>query len=489
MLAKFNSQISQGKFFSKEYVFSTVLSLEIAFLIFRCIRPVGGLDAFRQAQTVWPVKVWNKDGFSPFQPSVPIKGVMHESWLLEVPIYQWIVYIVNLIFRVDPVYISRLISLACALYCVHFLATRISRKLNVNFSLVVVLMISNPYMFYWMSTGLVDWLALAFGVIAGQLAISNKGKEWLSLGVCFAILGSGVKPSHSLFGFLLVACFRHAEIKRSQLLMRAGAIAGLMFLTSSLWQKWVSELYPLGDPRSIWSLNSSTYSWYFGSLDQYVHFAKNYVFVMERLIPSFGGAILVAACLFGFLATDFNWKTKLSLIVLPSAYIIGLINLNVSHYYYQIPMALVLSTIMCTGFIYWSRQELIWKFRREFLFVTAAALLISFTITGANMSYIKSVLVDEPARTECLEKAETEKSSVLLVNLENPAFFYECNLKSFQVNLIKGTDAKAFEAEKNMYKFVYVEDNFTEVSDYISSLNGSVEKVNGKQHWYKIIWD
>jgi hypothetical protein len=210
---------------------------------------------------------------------------------------------------------------------------------------------------------------------------------------------------------------------------------------------------------------------------------------MERLIPSFGGAILVVACLFGFLATDYNWKTKLSLIVLPSAYIIGLINLNISHYYYQIPMALVLSTIMCTGFVYWSRQEMIRKFRREFFFVTGAALLISFTITGANMSYIKSMLVDEPARTECLEKAETEKASVLLVNLENPAFFYDCNLKSFQVNLKKGTDAKAFEAEKNRYKFLYVDGNFTEASEYISSLNGSIEKVKGKQHWYTLNWN
>lgn len=485
---KFRKNTLECKDFLWSNKFFFLLLSEISFLAIRSFRPVGGLDAFRQAQTVWPIKVWNSEGFMPLQPSVPIKGIEHQTWLLELPLYQWIVYSINLVVRIDPIYISRLFSLACSLYIFYFLATQISRQINAPRSLLIILMISNPYMFYWMTTGLVDWLALALGAVSGQLALSNGRKHLLFPSLIIAAIGGTIKPSHSLFAFLVVLCFKAGEIKKKQLLMALFIFPGTMFLVSSIWQNWISNLYPLDDPRGIWSLNTSTFSWYFGTVDQYVHFSNNFLFVVQRLLPSFGGIFLVGLCTLGYLKTNLNWKLKIALLIIPTCYTIGLINLNVSHYYYQIPMALILSMIVATGLVYWYRHGFIQKIRKEYIFSVAAILLFSFTYTGNNMSYIKSTLVNEPANTECLSNIQNENSTVLLVNWENPAFFYDCGIKSFQVNLNKNTDAGAFASEKYKYRYVYVYDNYKDVSQFIGDLNGSLQKVLNTRHWYQIKW-
>ena len=262
-----------------------------------------------------------------------------------------------------------------------------------------------------------------------------------------------------------------------------------MFLVSISWQNWISEKYPLGDPRSIWSLNSSTFSWYFGTLDQYVHIGNNLSFILERLIPSFGGIALVTLCLIGYLNMDFDWKPKLLLILIPLMYTAVLINLNISHYYYQIPLALVLSLIVGSGLISWHGQNFLKKVRKEYVFSILVVMFFSFTSTGNNMSYIKSMLVNEPVKTECIARSEIANSTVLLVNWESPAFFYDCGIKSFQVNLNKNTDAKAFSKEKYQYKYVYIDSNIGIVSKFINDLNGELEKVLETEHWYEIIWN
>ena len=457
--------------------------------MFRCVRPIGGLDDFRQAQTVWPIKIWNIEGFSPLQPSVPIKGIEHQTWLLELPVYQWIIYFINLIIGIEPVYISRILSLLSALFIVNFLATQISNKTTIDKRILIILMITNPYMFYWMTTGLVDWLSIALGIVCGIFSTASQRKYFLIISVVMGILGSGIKPSHSLFGFLIVISLKYSTISKKRLISVLIIIPSVMFLVSISWQNWISEKYPLGDPRSIWSLNSSTFSWYFGTLDQYVHIGNNLSFILERLIPSFGGIALVTLCLIGYLKTDFDWKPKLLLILIPLIYTAVLINLNISHYYYQIPLALVLSLIVGSGLIYWYKQNFLEKVRKEYLFSILVVMFFSFTSTGNNMSYIKSMLVNEPVKTECIAGSEIANSTVLLVNWESPAFFYDCGIKSFQVNLNKNTDEKAFSKEKYQYKYVYIDSNIGIVSKFINDLNGELEKVLETEHWYEIIWN
>ena len=469
-------------------IYLILLILEISFLFVRCFRPVGGLDSFRQAQTVWPIKIWNIEGFSPLQPSVPIKGIEHQTWLLELPIYQWIIYSVNLIISIDPVYISRILSLLCALFIVNFLATQISDKTTVDKRILMILMITNPYMFYWMTTGLVDWLSIALGIVCGIFATGNRREYFLILSIVSGVLGSGIKPSHSLFGFLIVVCFKLSTISKKRLISVLIVIPSLMFFVSTSWQNWISVKYPLDDPRSIWSLNSSTFTWYFGTLDQYVHIGNNISLILDRLIPSFGGIALVTLCLIGYLNTDFDWKPKLLLILIPLMYTAVLINLNISHYYYQIPLAIVLSLIMGSGLIFWHEQNFMKKVRKEYIFSILIVLFFSYTSTGNNMSYIKSMLVNEPVKTECLAESEIANSTVLLVNWESPAFFYDCGIKSFQVNLNKNTDANAFSKEKEDYKYVYIDSNIGIVSKFIKDLNGELKKVSETEHWYEITW-
>ena len=483
------TKLKSGK--GSDFFLKAILTVEVVFLGIRCFRPLGGLDAFRQAQTVWPIKIWNESGFSFLNPTIPIKGFSHQTWLLEFPIYQWIIYLIHQFTSLEPIYIARLVSMICALFTFIVLATVLARKIDTSRDLILVLTITNPFVMYWMTTGLVDWMALALGCSSAVLLISRSQSPLAILGASTAaIIGASIKPSHALFAFLTVLIVGNQKFALKKMAFFVFSFMILMAVTALLWQRRVTQLYPLeSDPRSIWSINESTWSWYFGSIDQFVHFFQILLQILDRFAPSFGGIWIISLGLIGFAISNLSYHIKILVILTWLGYTFVLINLNVSHYYYQIPWILTFQVVVVIGYISIFRNLFISKFKKEFISILAIFFLINCFSSITNISYTKSLLVNERVLTECLPESEDEKDGVLLINWEDPSFFYECDLKSFQLNLSRSNDLISFEKEKSRYVYLYARDlqNLAEAKNFLDTLSISVTKLPNSESWYKLI--
>lgn len=486
--------------FSFNYFFIIFFSIQTTFLVWSSFRPVGGQHEFRQAQTLWPVKNWQLEGFSLLQPAVPVKGIAQQYWLLEFPLFQWIIYFIGAVVEIEIDYIARLVSLLLALSIVFFIAREIEKIHPNNLSLVLVLFTLNPYFYHWATTGLIDWLALFLGVIAGKLVISvfetNKLILLVPTGVLLA-LGFLVKISHAFFGFLfIILLFYLLQSKNLTLqndLKKAIPALSTLFLSLLpflLWTNFTTDLYQKNDSRFIWTTSSANYAWYFGSSEQYKQFASYVSLVFERYFTTVINLSFLIVLTIFVLYFIKKPLTLLAIIMLGFFYVFVLINLNVIHDYYQIPLLLISGLILSLAAVL-LRNKLEKEPARFFSIIFTVLLLTSFSnfSSEAGKALYKDLYLKPKANISSCPSTIAISEPILTLQVENPALLYHCNLKSFMVVEGRTSDEMNFKKERLLYNYVLIQDfrEIERVSEFLQKLGGSLSSEVGIG-WYQIEW-
>jgi hypothetical protein len=471
------------------------LSASIIFLIYVSKRPLSGFHAFRHAQTIWPVQWWIENGFSPFNPVIPVKGTSHQTWILELPVYQWLVYLISQTTLLSPVIASRLLALALALFAVKWLSRKIADISKFKESWIFLFLIINPYFIYWGTTGLVDWLAISFTLIGSNLYLKTRGVErskfllYFTTSNIFLISACLTKPTHFLFALCLVVLFQSESTNLSirKLAFDYFTPVSISLVTYFVWKNWTSNLYPVGDPRRIWSVISENNYWYFGNEDQYRNLVANLSIILERFTFSFGGLYAFCALLVLFSSTKLKFTTKIGLIMLSMGYLAIFINLNLVHNYYQIPVYFSFAVIvtLSLGRVFEITKE------NKFLDQPVALLIsviicISFTTKSENYQYIEMALNPKSVGVKCL--SEEKDFTVVTFHYEDPSKFFNCGYPAFMINTNNRQDMDVFSREYQNYKILYSEseglENALTQMKYISEF----ELRNLKGNWYEIIW-
>ena len=476
------------------FILFGIVFVQILWLLARSFRPNAGFYEFRQSQTLWPVKIWANEGFSPFNPKIPIKGIEQEVWILELPLFQWIVYLMHEITRVNIDYLGRLLSLLLSLGVVLIISLILARNSKKKQLWYSIFLITNPFFYYWSTTTLVDWLALFFGAWAGYLIFSKYKYKFIIKIIVIALLsvGSTVKISHVVFGFFLIYIL---ELHRgSKVNYRDNKIYYFLTLVISIvffliYSSFTSNLYGPNDSRRIWSTVDDNYYWYFGTFDQYKNLFLNIGLIIDRLILLSSSLIL-----FIFLVIlIFLRKNKIlyifSLLFLSLGYLMVFINLNLNHDYYQIPVYFVLMILLILGIeelLRYSTTKLNRKFTVAVIFFISC---ISAFSSDLGQAYMR-VVNDDFADTRACAKSFQPQEWVFTLQVENPHLFYHCNQKSFMVALGRQSDENMFNKEKYNYREVYVLD-----LDHLEQTNQFLNKIGGRtageieSNWHLLVWE
>jgi hypothetical protein len=445
---------------------TSVLLLHFVFWLFsKCFYPISGPHSFRQAQTNWPVKIWSLEGFAPFRPEIPVKGPEHFTWLLEFPLFQWIVYFVHTSLNTPIDFASRLSGLCFALGTISIFAYLIHKHYRTSFSFNFLVFAVNPYFINWGTTGLIDWAAVFFGSLSALFvhrAIgSNKNIFFQITPIIFLSLGSMIKPSHAILTFcfsISIIFFTNVKKIKNQsktifsliLVITAGTISGL------IWTDTVNRQYEITDPRHIWSLNNSTKNWYFGTKEQYQNaLPETWSLINQTLQSSLGTYLFVIA----IIVSMFHLKSSISsLMILVGIilYISIFINLNLIHAYYQIPVYLGLTCLILIGF-----AQLKSKLRN---FLALPILLLYFfqisfqtSASGESSSYLEFVQSRTNVVNECPKFINLDEP-ILTFQAENPYSFYVCGFKAHMVNPESDVDYEVAKNYQSKFSYVFASD-------------------------------
>ena len=464
-----------------------------SFFFYTCFRYVGGFHAYRQSQTNFPIAQWMELGFSPFNPRVPFIGV-NEIWLLELPLFQWIGYILALITPLHIDFVTRILAL-----CLSFGSIIVFLKINkVSKPWIPFIAVScNPYFLFWATTGLVDWLAI-FCAVAGvyfyqcfSQDMGQKSKLYLTYSTIFIILSGLIKLPLALFisGIAVVAWLH--QINSTKILDRKlrllYLIVAIQISISLIWSRWTNQLYPVGDPRHLWTTTSDNFYWYFGTKQQYSEISQNVLVVLKNYIESSNIFLLF------FLVMTLFFKTKkrfhsLILIAMSLMYIAVFINLNLVHAYYQLPV--VFTTLLLL--IFYLKSEFSQRLRLVLnslflgLWVVGLALSFNSDIGGQYFVFSKTKISLE---YNCPPEREVN-GPVLSINVPTgPAIYYKCNLEGFDVFLVSEDQLRTAVVERKLYRFAYVHDelNLEELKRFLMNNNGEISK-KISSNWYAIVW-
>lgn len=486
---------------SSEKLFFGLVLFQVIFLYWSALRPLAGRHDFRQAQTNWPVKIWLEEGFRPFAPSVPIKGVAQESWLLEFPLFQWLVYVVSQITSINSDYVARLIALSCAVSIVAIVAQILNKQFQNKYFLILFIFIFNPFFYYWSTTGLIDWLALFLGVAAGYLFVSNQSRKnnFIFLIVIFLMsLGSMTKMSHTFYGFALVyllSIYTHKEhLTFSSISFKEKLNLILIFLASIfaflIWSRSTSSLYDSKDSRSIWSVSPETFEWYFGTLSQYVNILGNLGIILQRFLSTTLPTLIFITILFFVLARSSKTFILFLVILLNLFYLAVFINLNVVHDYYQIPLTLFTATFLVLFLKYFF--EFFKSNQINFLVAPLLGLtFVSFLTfsTDLGQQYFGAVISKSENVANCPSRNQI-KGPIFVLRVEDPALFYHCNLKAFMVVEGRESDEANFANERFEYEFAFIPDpvELERNARFLEKFGGTlIDEL--EPGWYRINWN
>ena len=478
-----------------EFLSKILASFLLMFLIYSCTRPLSGFHTFRQAQTAWPVKWWIENGFDPFNPVVPIKGLSHQTWILELPLFQWLAYLLNQVTGLTPIAASRFLSLVFAMSVVAWFSKILAEISGFRQRWILLFFIMNPYFIYWSTTGLVDWLAFSCTLLGSELLLRSKNtsrvSNWLCLLIAYFFYVSAclTKPSHFIFalGAFLTLRAQQKNLEISRMFISFLPVLLPTVLSYLVWRNWSSSHYPQGDPRRIWSVTRENYSWYFGSLDQYKSVIGNLYAILERFTGGRWGVLIFLVTIIVFLSSNLNLMTKIGIPLVYFLYLLKLLNLNVVHNYYQIPILFSYGSVMILGFqkicSVFPKHK---KIRRPAVLFLAVLLFVTQIVGGEREQYIEMAKDREVAGASCLG---AEKSRNLVTfQAEDPSVFYNCGLASFMINIKNPDEMVVFSKEFKRYRLLYAESNNLAKSSYLLSSVSKNKLIRINGNWYRIVW-
>jgi len=479
--------------------FTFFFIVQTVFLFWSSFRPVRGRFEFRQAQTLWPVKIWQVEGFAPFQPAVPVKGISQQYWLLEFPLFQWIIYVLGTATRLNIDYVARITALVLALLIILIITIEINKRYPDNFALFLILFTFNPYFYYWSTTGLVDWLALFLGVVSGKLLIlglkNNKNTLLVLTGILLT-LGFLVKISHTFFGLIFMILLFYLIEPENSLFKnnnkkRFWALSTflLSLLPFLIWSNLIGNLYQKNDSRSIWATSKTNLFWYFGSLEQYQQFMTYLSLVFERYLVSvtnYSFFIFLLIFVFFFIKRPI---VLLGFILLSFFYVFFLINLNYVHDYYQIPLLLVSGLILVLSVVN-IQEKLRNKPANFFSIILVSLLFVSFSSFSTDLGRLHygNLFLKSKNISNCPNLIPNSEP-IFTLRVEDPALLYHCNLKSFMVVEGRKSDERNFAKERFLYNYVFIEDpnEIVRVNNFLNKYGGSVSS-EVEPRWYHIEW-
>lgn len=444
-----------------------LLALHSIFWLFtRTLFPISGPHTFRQAQTNWPVKVWATEGFVPFQPEVPVKGPEHFSWLLELPIFQWIVYFLHQSTNIPIDYASRITGLFFALGTVAIFAFLISKQYQNSFNLNLLIFLFNPYFIYWSTTGLIDWAAVFLGSLAGFIICSKnfKTKEQLIIfwPLLFLSLGAMIKPSHAILAFCfslsitITISLKKIKIQKKKIISTFTVLTGGISF-GLIWTLFINKKYDISDPRHIWVVSDATRNWYFGSQEQYSNILSGtWKLITQTLQNNLGTYILMSAVL----VSIYKLKSSVSSLAIffgVFIYLCIFINLNVIHTYYQIPVYLGLTILILIGISNLKNGY------QTFLVVPIVFIYLfqinfNSSVSGETSQYLDLVRKRTDIMYVCPKFISIEKP-ILTFQQENPYHFYFCGIKSLMVTPGSSVDYEMARKYQDQFDYVYARDS------------------------------
>jgi len=474
----------------------TLLYMPFIPLVYFCGRPLSGPHFFRQAQTAWPIRMWDLHGFS-LMPMLPTKGIAHQTWLLEFPLFQYFAFLVHIIARISVDFSVRFLALCFMIGSVRLVLREIFKRSNEKITVATYIAVLNPYMLYWGTTGLIDWMAL-FLTLRGFISTmsTEKGRnsaKWVG-GILCILLAYVIKFPTALFGSLMILGHEHFDLRSLKSLQKLKNLrnwtiivfcGGILVKIYGIFQ---SSLYPITDPRHVWDLNSAIYSWDFGTRDQYVHVLLHISEIYGRFSRTMSTPMVLALSL--SIIFSLNRKFRYSIILLISScavYLAIFINLNLVHDYYQIPIGVVCSSIL--GFGVHTILDKISKTGVKLL-VIFLIVIIPFLATfqdQTSRTYVKELFAKSHQTPGCPAPKEV-RSPVLQIGNDDPEYFYACNLEGFILQTGEPSDVEVFNQEKTHYAYVYRQpgQRWNEVETALFRIGGKIKVISSQ--WSKISW-
>ena len=465
-------------------------------LIYLCMRPLSGPHFFRQAQTAWPVRMWSTKGFS-LMPMLPTKGERHLTWLLELPLFQYLAFLMHKAFFLSVDKSVRLLGLTFMIGSVFLLIKYFFQLRGKNLKIAMAAAVLNPYMLYWGTTGLIDWLALFVTLLGFLLFLKYRGTHAIPLRIfvtALVILACLVKYPTAFCGALMALGHPDFKYERSKSLLKqtklifwiiAISVGTLAVKAYGIFQ---SSLYPGSDPRHVWDLNSAIYSWDFGTRTQYAQLPMHLMEIYGRLSRTLSTPLVVFLIVVVTIAL--NPRTIRTILYMLSASLIFVsifINLNLVHDYYQIPVATIFSTLVGIGI-----QQIYSSLSKAKLFPAVAILVIPilFTLTMQDQTartYVKE-LFSKSYETPGCPAPRMIQNPILQLGNDDPEYFYACNVQGFILQTGEPSDVLAFKEEKSNYHFVYRQPNqsWGEIKQALEGFGGHIQETD--DHWAKILW-
>jgi hypothetical protein len=422
------------------------------------------------------------------------------SWLLEFPLYQWTVFALHCLSNINVDYLSRLASLGLAYGSAYLICLELSKVLGQKPWILTGFFTLNPFYMYWATTGLVDWMAIFLGTFAASAMIkvvtsvkfTKRTYLTLIMGILLSTAGILIKPTHALFGFGLMLMIEYFFTKEKQVRF-SKSIIGLTLLPGVIcdlsWSRYTSRLYGPLDSRNIWNQDSSHFNWYFGNKQQYSSIFDNLLLVFKRFLSSSFGVWTFVVCI----SVIFIWQKYIhltvALTVLSCVYVALLINLNMVHQYYQIPMLFSFGIILVLGFAsvkesnFWNKNE-----TPLTIFVLISLMFSIGSISSDSRNYLTMLNNGSDGGSICPTKFAID-GPVLVPLVENPEYLYACGIEAFESNFSNPIDVINFLNERKSYHYMYYNlDTTTPVFQGLAKQLGikSISKVDG--NWYKVIF-
>jgi hypothetical protein len=180
----------------------------------------------------------------------------------------------------------------------------------------------------------------------------------------------------------------------------------------------------------------------------------------------------------------------LAIIMLGFFYVFALVNLNVIHDYYQIPLLLISGLILSLSAVL-LREKLEKEPARFFSIIFTALLFTSFSSFSNEQGrqLFTDLFLKPKANVSSCPSAIAISEPILTLQEENPALLYHCNLKSFMVVEGRVSDENNFKKEKYLYNFVLIQDfnEIERVGVFLQKYGGSLSAEIGTG-WYQIEW-
>lgn len=328
-----------------------IIVVGVSMRFYRFSAPILDAFTFRQTQTASTVWLWDRFGFDFFSYRVPMFGAGH--WVLELPVYQAIVWLLSQPFGgIEAagrlVSIAAFVAAAALLYLIvkEFLG---SRSAGV-FSVAVFTFL--PIDVFYYRAVLIDPLFIATTLLSMYAALRLVRRftwTWMAvLGVAVPISVLGKASIVLAIGLpILVLALRLLAARTTP---NAGklALVGIGVATLALMVAWTRHGDALNLASGALTLSNGG-DWYFGST---FSDAELFRIVGQRFLDNLGvvGVLLVGLGLVSIPSVRTRFRPELVVLVAGGFLSIGILaNLNRVHDYYQLPYYVTLSIFAGLG--------------------------------------------------------------------------------------------------------------------------------------------